>query len=335
MTSHNHEISDQIREEAAAWLLEVNGSHCREEEFEQWLMSSPQHMDAWSDVQHMWGLLPATEPYYERLTVPRAVSDVSEIRAHPARGRVNRRKSGLRLIAGSAFLTILGLAAFLIVPDVMVTWQADYSTKVAESRQLTLEDGSIVQLGADSAMKVDFSADARHVSLLRGEAYFSVTHDTARPFFVEAESVEVRVVGTEFDVKLDDFSTEVSLARGAVTATLNDNDVPFTQNLMPGERLTVDRQTGKTSMERVSPDDIGTWRNGRLFVVNASVEEVVESIQRYHTAWIMLADGDLSRTRVTGIYDLSNPDQALAALVSPFGGKVRQLASFGRVISRY
>jgi transmembrane sensor len=334
MTSDNLSSEDRIREEAAAWLLELNGPHCRDDAFERWLMTSPQHMDAWADIQAMWGMLEAAEPHYQRLTTPRAVLPGSpDLKPH-ARRRPGWQKSGFRIAAGTVAAAILGLAAFAVVPGFMIRWQADYKTSTAESRSVTLEDGSIVQLGADSAIRVDFSAGERHVELLTGEAFFTVTHNTARPFVVDAQGLDVRVVGTEFDVKLDDLATRVSLASGAVNASLSGDAGP-TQALVPGEQLTVERRTGKMSIERIATDDIGIWRSGRLFVVNASVAEVIESIQRYHPAWISVPDRDLSQTRVTGIYDLSDPDQALVALVSPFGGKVHHIAGFGRVIARF
>lgn len=333
MTSDRLEIEDALREEAAAWLLERNGSHCRDGEFERWLMASPQHMDAWADVQSMWQMLGTLGPEYQRLTAS-PVAGIPLSKREPKR-RHARRKTAFRISAGSAFVAMLGLVTFAVLPDAVIRWQADYRTTIAQSRSVVLEDGSIVQLAADSALKVEFSAGRRDVTLLKGEAFFTVTRNAERPFIVNAQGVGITVLGTEFDVKLDNFSTQVSLASGAVKASLGDGDEARMQSLVPGERLTVERQTGSMRVDSIATDDIGTWRNGRLFVIDASVGAVVENIQRYHTAWIAIPDRDLAQTRVTGIYDLSDPDQALAALVSPFGGKVRHVTGFGRIISRY
>lgn len=282
----------------------------------------------------MWQLLPAALPHYERLTSPGESSAPARASAKAVRRRVAWR-SGARIAAGCSLLTMLGLAAWIVGPDLIIQWQADYRTSVAETRTVMLEDGSVVQLGAKSAIKAHFIQGRREITLLAGEAFFNVVHDAARPFVVDADNIKVEVVGTEFDIGLGKDATEVVLARGVVRASLSQTDGAEGEVLSPGDRLTVDRRSGKMSIEKLAPEDIGAWRNGRLFVVNSNIGAVIEEIQRYHPAWITVPDRSLSNTRVTGIYNLSDPDKALVALVSPFGGKVYRLAGVGRVVTRY
>ncbi|WP_158693426.1 FecR family protein [Neorhizobium alkalisoli] len=243
--------------------------------------------------------------------------------------------SGGRLVAGGVLIAMLCLAAFFTVPSLMIGWQADYRTSVAETRAVTLEDGSIVHLGAQSAIKTNFEEGRREITLLAGEAFFDVVHDVARPFVVDTRDLKVEVLGTAFDVRLGEDATEVALARGAVRASAFWKDPTKSELLSPGDRLTIDRQSGDISIEKLLPEDIGAWRSGRLFVVNSSIAAAVEEIQRYHPAWITVPDQTLANTRVTGIYDLSDPDKALTALVSPFGGKVRSFAGMGRFVTRF
>lgn len=105
-------------------------------------------------------------------------------------------------------------------------------------------------------------------------------------------------------------------------------------SLKPGELLSIDHATGKVSVTTVSPDDIGAWRGGKVFLADATVASVVEMIQRYHSAWISIPDRGLASRKVSGLFDLRNPDQALSALVEPFGGTVRSVTPLARVISR-
>jgi transmembrane sensor len=327
---------DLLREEAAAWLLRPEVLHCRDNgEFKQWLATSPQHQRAWEEVQLTWQLLGDTPPHYERLTSPRAASVPNLPRALE---RIHRRAvwrvSGGRLFAGGILIATLCLAAVFTVPSLMIGWQADYRTSVAETRAVRLEDGSIVQLGAQSAIKTNFAGGRREVAILAGEAFFDVVHDATRPFIVDTRDLKVEVLGTVFDVRLGEEATEVALARGVVRASALLRDTVKSELLSPGERLRIDRRSGDISIEKVPPEDIGAWRSGRLFVVNSSISAAVEEIQRYHPAWIMVPDRTLANTRVTGIYDLSDPDRALTALVSPFGGRVRAIPGLGRVVTR-
>ncbi len=56
-------------------------------------------------------------------------------------------------------------------------------------------------------------------------------------------------------------------------------------------------------------------------------------IQRQHPAWIMLPEGDLAALRVTGLYDLSDPDRALMALAAAFGLQVRATSPYLRIVT--
>lgn len=141
----------------------------------------------------------------------------------------------------------------------------------------------------------------------------------------------VQVLGTAFDVDLTDGVTQVALAHGSVEASFR--NAPPTR-LVPGEMLIVDA-SGAIRKETVSVEDIGGWRNGELYVVDATIGSVVEQIQRYHPAWLTMADKRLAEQRVTGFYDLRDPDRALEALVEPYKGKVHAIGDSARIITRF
>ena len=86
---------------------------------------------------------------------------------------------------------------------------ADYVSAPGQVRTLTLADQSEVTLGADSAIAVNFSGNERHVELRRGVAFFHVTH-TGQPFVVDADGGEARVLGTEFEVRLQPRGAQVT-----------------------------------------------------------------------------------------------------------------------------
>ncbi|MNE38663.1 fec operon regulator FecR [compost metagenome] len=221
--------------------------------------------------------------------------------------------------------------AVLFVPTLFVHIKAEYQTSTAESRTITLEDGSRVQLAAASALTTDFANGRRNVKVLKGEAFFDVVPDSDRPFVVEAKNLTVQVLGTAFDVDMTDGVTQVALAHGSVEASFR--NAPPTR-LVPGEMLVVDA-SGTIRKETVPVEDIGGWRNGELYVVDATIGSVVEQIQRYHPAWLTMADKTLAEQRVTGFYNLRDPDRALEALVEPYKGKVYAIANTARIITRF
>src|SRR5690606_36625721 len=118
--------------------------------------------------------------------------------------------------------------------------------------------------------------------LLAGEAFFEVTPDKTRPFTVDANGVEVTVLGTKFDVQTGDEITAVALAEGSVKAVVESAAQGEAEILAPGDLLTANRATGEVVHTTVPVGGIATWRSGQIFMVDATIGSVVEQIRRYH-----------------------------------------------------
>lgn len=308
------------------WLLRLkNEPQCQEavRGLQAWLESSEGNRAAWQAALRTWQLLGEVKPQYTDLW---SIKPAENVVAHPALRRG-------RWFAGVAFAAAAAIAVVLAGPLLLLRLQADVMTATGESRLVTLADGTEVNLSGGSAIDVDITEEGRRVRLLSGEAFFDVAHDVARPFTVEAGGAKVVVLGTAFDVALDPSSTTVQLARGVVG--ISGAAASVVTEMAPGDMATVNHDTGEILRETVPVGEIGAWRNGLLFVNDVAVESVVARLQRYHSAWISLPDGALARQRVTGLYDLRDPDRALRALVQPLGGKVRAVSDYVRVVSRF
>lgn len=309
------------------WFLDLKARpDCRqtEQDFQAWLSRSPLHETAWDQALQAWKLLGEVPPVYEHVWRP-----TSSVTSLPQRRRWRQWTVGAGLaLAASALILLAG-------PSLLIRWQADHITGTAESRTLKLGDGTVIEMGGDSAIATEITASVRRVTLLSGEAFFDVAHDALRPFTVDAGGVAIAVLGTAFDVQLADNETTVELARGTVAISYAGPEHKGNFELSPGEMAAIDRRTGAVERSVIAPEDIAAWRSGRMFVNDITVSAAVERLQRYHQAWISVPDPALAARRVTGLYDLKNPDSALEALVKPFGGKVREVTSYGRVLSRF
>lgn len=327
-----------VLEEAAEWLLLLRERPQDADlgrQIDVWRAQSAEHGAAWNKTAAMWRALGAVSPQYERLSPARG-----EIAPPQRRTRRGAARSGYGWLGQILRPKVAGVAAaiaicgaLLLGPTVMLRLQADALTATAETQSVTLEDGSVVALAADSGIKSAFDENRRTVTLLAGEAFFDVTADP-RPFVVAAGNVEIKVLGTAFNVRMTSAGTQVALEHGAVTARSN-GPSGSQETLRPGEVMDIDHGSGRSTKSTIALADIAGWREGRLYVVDETIGSVVEQIQRYHPAWITLPDRGLSSKRVSGIYDLTNPDQALRALVAPYGGNVRSASPFLRVISRF
>lgn len=311
-------------EEAMDWLLRLKDKpECPRtaEDFATWLDRSERNRAAWQSALKTWALVGEVEPRHADLWLQKSAAVVP----------LPRRR---RWVGATALALAASLLVFLAAPTFMIWMQADFRTGTGQSRVVTLADGSAINLSAGSAIDVDMTPDGRHVRLLAGQAFFDVAHDAGRPFTVDAGAARVVVLGTAFDVALDEEATTVQLARGSVGIS-GDSRNPEVAEMAPGDVATVDGETGTITRATMPLEEIGAWRSGRLFVEDVTIDSVVARLQRYHSAWISVPDRALGRQRVTGLYDLNDPDRALNALVKPHGGTVRSVSAYARVLSRF
>lgn len=320
--------ADPLTREAIDWLMrleEAPNDTALQAAAEAWREAGPDHALAWTRAEKAWRWLgdPTPDP------VERPGTLAPTPASHAPR---KRRLAGRRWAAGIVG-AIAAALMLLYVPFVLTSLRADFATTTAELRQVTLEDGTIVELAPQSALDVRFTANRRSVVLLSGEAFFDIAANPDRPFEVQAGELSVVVTGTAFDVRLQKESLAVAVERGSVQVQSSFSASSAPVRLGPGDRLVVDRRTGVASRARVASGEVGAWREYRMFVERATVAEVVDALRRYHPGWIVLADRGLGQQQVAGLYDLRDPDQALRILVEPFGARVRDVTPLLRVIT--
>ncbi|MFB9948886.1 FecR domain-containing protein [Rhizobium puerariae] len=327
MTSdHLEDEARALKQEAFDWLIRLNEAvetPGLRKEFETWLYQSAEHGRTWEKACRMWSSMGTATAFYERSNVPAQ---------RRSRGRFLRPR---RVFAAAAGIAMVFCLAYVTLPSLLLRYEADYQTDVAETQNIVLEDGSTVTLGPASAIASDFSFGSRSVRLLEGEAFFDVVHDASRPFHVVSRDLDVEVLGTAFDVRVSEEGTDIGLERGSVQASGSVAGKEINERLSPGDLVTVNRNDGTLTREKLSLADIGAWRNGRLIVVDATIGSTIEQIRRYHPSWIAVPDTGLAERKVSGVFNLADPDKALVALVAPHGGHVRKLSGLARIVTGF
>ncbi len=316
-------IEEQLERQAAEWFTALHaGDVTREtrEKFEAWLHSDRAHKVAYREFEQVYRDL-------DHVAVEAGV-DLDE-----ALGRQKSRWASLipewlhkPVYAGGAALVATAMIALVVIANsqfavnrVPVTPVPDYETQVAEIREVTLEDGTIVTLGARSRIDTEFTETRRQVTLLDGEAFFEVTKDPSRPFFVAAQDTLVRVVGTKFDVKRSANIVHVSVLEGVVEV-MKPNDIieaietADTRNiekqvLTAGERVSAARRVALPQARQVEQAEPGAWRKGRLAYEDASLAEIVADLNRYYDRPIRIASSDVGDLRSTVAFQTSEIDQ--------------------------
>lgn len=149
--------------------------------------------------------------------------------------------------------------------------------------EFELPDGSRVWLNGNSRLTYPESFDAEHRSVrLDGEAFFRVKHDPQHPFRVDMETMQVEVLGTEFDARHHSGGryAETILQSGRVRVRIPGLSDPLL--LKPDERLLLDRQTGRVCISPVAATDYSSWTASRLVFTNKSLSAILVNLERWY-----------------------------------------------------
>lgn len=296
-------MSPRIEARAADWIARRNGglSATEQAELAAWMAQDPRHAEALAIMEQTWS----------QLNAPRRIGQADrvwhEVETFHRRRARHRRMAWASVGAAAAIAVMIAVRMFSpISPEA-----APAVVNLPAIRALA--DGSKVALRAGAAIEVDFTAESRRVHLVRGEAMFSVAHDTARPFVVRSGNVEVRAVGTEFSVAPAADVTAVYVTEGRIAVTQvsaaleSASEAPSPIYAVAGERVlvpAVGSAGAPPSVTRLSVPEIASalaWRGERLELSEVPLAEAVRMINRGREVPIVLADADIGRRTVTGV----------------------------------
>jgi transmembrane sensor len=192
----------------------------------------------------------------------------------------------------------------------------ELATLAAVQRTVILGDGTQVELNARTRLEFRDSGTERHVRLLEGEAFFSVSHDAIRPFFVESAAGTVRVTGTKFSVRSESTADlEVIVAEGSVELSAPGQAGKII--LGAGNRgFSRAGQTGKEDLTRGAIEDALAWRDGKIVLNGLSLQETLERFGRYHDRRIDISPAAAGK-RPAGRLNLADLDGLLVTLNDP------------------
>jgi len=170
---------------------------------------------------------------------------------------------------------------------------------------LILSDGTIVYLNSGSRVvyPVVFQKEKREI-YIEGEAYLKVTHHTKWPFYVTADHLKVRVLGTEFNVKSypDENTSSVVLVTGSVQTVIRSKKIMMKES----ERLSLNNLSGKISQGKTNVLEHVSWKDGWLHCNNERIESIATKLSRYYNIDIELKDQNSGMLTMTGKLDLKS-----------------------------
>ncbi|MCU4157487.1 DUF4974 domain-containing protein [Carboxylicivirga sp. A043] len=262
----------------------------------QWINQSEHNKQSYFEFKDVWDATEAKVPSRQK-----------------AWKKVEAQLSVKRILPGWA-MEILKIASVALVvafatysafklPQIKETDSTFVRVIVPNGSQSTVElaDGTKVKLNAGSELIYPsvFNRKERHITL-KGEAYFSVHHDKAHPFIVSAGDIEVRVLGTEFNVMAypETERIETTLVEGSVS--LNRAGADYTKGIIlkPGQKAIYAQ--GKMAVNQANLALVTNWTNKGFNFQNTSLEELVIRLERWYDVDIIIQSEAAKQLSFTG-----------------------------------
>lgn len=173
--------------------------------------------------------------------------------------------------------------------------------------QITLSDGTKVWLNSASELRFPsrFTGNSREVEL-KGEAYFDVTHNSKKPFIVKTTDMDIKVYGTEFNIYAyeNDHKTAATLVNGKLSVKpVNGQEIM----IYPSEQASYSRNGQQISIQKVDISLYTSWKDGIYSFENATLEEIMNYIQRWYIFDISYDKESLRSMRFTGEFQKNRP----------------------------
>lgn len=261
------------------------------------------------EKKRVFNWIKESEEHYNEFVLLRKLYDIEAWNPNinsPKRKRVNLSfmvKSARELLKVAAIFLLAFVCFNLINLESREESFQCLNTPAGQRAELTLEDGTQVWLNACSKLEypTSFNSKERRIKII-GEAYFKVTKNLDKPFIVQMDEYEVKVTGTEFNVKCfpkEDYY-ETSLVEGSVDFLIKDREL----KMIPGMQVSVNQD--KIYYSKIYSNDKFMWREGMIYFNRADKAEVIEKLNRYFDIKIELRSDVLDKIDLSGKFRISD-----------------------------
>tara|TARA_R110002126_G_scaffold291603_1_gene454170 strand:- start:3172 stop:4335 length:1164 start_codon:yes stop_codon:yes gene_type:complete len=184
-----------------------------------------------------------------------------------------------------------------------------------------LSDGTKVHLNAGTSLRypVKFlKGKDRLVFIENGEAYFDVTRDVEHPFIVNNGDVNIRVLGTEFNVSAypEDATIKTVLVEGSVSlyATNEDYDVKNSTILKPGFKADWNKSNDVVTVDKADVEMYTAWIDGKIILKHMKFSSIIKKIERHYNVSILNEDKVLGGEFITATFEDESIEQVLEVI---------------------
>ncbi len=307
----------RIDREATDWIAKKARGFTPEEQdaFFDWLALDPRHSEYYGIHWNIWKRL-------DRL------AEWKPEHSHKPNQNLlayQRRSSSWRFwISGLAAAFAVIFSLWLLGTGFFDTNEPQVARRMIanEYESHSLEDGSVIELNSGAEVEVNYTKKERRINLVSSEAHFNVAKDVARPFVVSVRDIEIRAVGTAFNIRLLDDSVEVLVTEGRVeikNSKDTDSGDSAIRELGAGQ-LSVVSPEGEDSWLEVEEatysqiDRILTWKPMLLEFNSTPLSEVIDAFNERNQTKIVIAEAELESLPIMASFRSANVEHFVELL---------------------
>lgn len=298
-------------EAAATWYVQLNdgeADEARTHAWQAWLQACPQHAAAWGRVE-------ALQQQWARMPQQAALSGLGAAQ--------KQRREVLKILS---MLMAVGACSWLAVEQVPYrAMLAEQRTGTRERRSLRLDDGTQLELNADTSLDILFDANQRLIRLYQGEIRVQTAKDPAlRPFIVTTGDGSIKALGTQFSVRQFDDHTQVGVLESAVEIRPR-RQSGHVLRLESGQQVAFDRDAIQNPS--ALPAGSTAWVHGMLSVDDWRLGDFITELSRYRPG-VLRCDPAVQGLSISGAFRIDDTDTVLENLGKSLPVKVRYVTRY-------
>lgn len=282
-----------------------------------WASASEEHQRELARMKNSWILSGLGNEVDKLIKEPQIRRILDRIRMISKKDRSKTLRLKFLKYAAVLFLivSLSGSAGYFISRSILPASEyAGIIVPNGERSKVVLPDGSTVQLNGGSQLKFSpaFRSGKRTV-LLEGEAFFDVAHDPSHPFVVETGKLQIKVLGTRFNISCypEDKTITTYLEEGKVEVRIKGQGDTY---LKPSETLKFDKLTGNTTKRVITDGRFSDWTKGILNIKGETIEELAQKLERRFDIHINFGDYEVRKHIYSGSIKDENLETVLEAL---------------------
>ena len=276
--------------------------------WESWLANNPQHAETVEHARHLLTGVAFNRTEVSQYQIDQSWQQVAGRTTDPVSPTIYFWKQPLRIAA---------VIALVISASVGWWWlenanqSIEYQTDYGQTQNIVLEDGTQVVLNGNSRLTLahDWLEQTAREVYLEGEAYFQVTslihNDQKLPFLVLTPDLQVKVLGTQFNVNSRRGQTQVVLDEGKVAVDIPEKEEATMQ---PGDFVMYSSESKKVTLRQVNPAIYTSWRKQQRILDDTPVSHIIRQLEDTYGVEFVLNDESVRNRRISSTGSISAED---------------------------